>query len=109
MSPERGPEAIESLLRAFVPGATEAEQGLTLVEFSGMPALEAGKVYELWLIPQQGDPVPAAVFKPDAEGSHVVVLARNLRGVKALAVTAEAGPNGTTAPTEQPQLVGTVG
>ena len=85
------------------------QQGLTLVEFSGMPALEAGKVYELWLIPEQGDPVPAAVFKPDAEGSHVVVLARNLLGVKALAVTAEAGPNGTTAPTQQPQLIGTVG
>jgi anti-sigma-K factor RskA len=85
------------------------QQGLTLVEFSNLPELEAGKVYELWLIPSQGQPAPAGVFKPDPSGSHVVVLARNLEGLTALAVTAEAGPNGTSAPSQQPQLAGKVG
>jgi len=85
------------------------QQGLTLVEFSNLPDLEAGKVYELWLIPSQGQPAPAGVFKPDPGGSHVVVLARNLRGLTALAVTAEAGPIGTPAPSQQPQLIGKVG
>jgi anti-sigma-K factor RskA len=85
------------------------QQGLTLVEFSNLPELEAGKVYELWLIPRQGQPAPAGVFKPDPGGSHVVVLARNLQGLSALAVTAEAGPDGTSAPSEQPQLIGKVG
>jgi anti-sigma-K factor RskA len=85
------------------------QQGLTLVEFSNLPELEAGKVYELWLIPSQGQPAPAGVFKPDPGGSHVVVLARNLQGLTALAVTAEAGPNGTSAPSQQPQLAGKVG
>jgi len=85
------------------------QQGLTLVEFSNLPDLEAGKVYELWLIPSQGQPAPAGVFKPDPSGSHVVVLARNLQGLTALAVTAEAGPNGTSAPSQQPELVGKLG
>ena len=85
------------------------QQGLTLVEFSNLPDLEAGKVYELWLIPSQGQPAPAGVFKPDPSGSHVVVLARNLQGLTALAVTAEAEPNGTSAPSQQPELVGKLG
>ncbi len=85
------------------------QQGLTLVEFSNLPGLEAGKVYELWLIPRTGQPTPAGVFKPDPGGSHVVVLAQSLQGLKALAVTAEAGPNGTAAPTQQPELIGTIG
>src|SRR5438105_1368919 len=38
------------------------EQGLTLVEFSNLPDLEADKVYELWLIPRQGQPAPAGIF-----------------------------------------------
>jgi anti-sigma-K factor RskA len=85
------------------------QQGLTLVDFSNLPDLEPGKVYELWLIPKQGQPLAAGVFKPDPEGSHVVVLARSLKGLSALAVTAEAGPNGTTAPSQQPQLLGSLG
>src|SRR5207245_11512150 len=85
------------------------QQRFTLVEFSNLPELEAGKVYELWLIPSQGQPAPAGVFKPDPSGSHVVVLARNLQGLTALAVTAEAGPNGTSAPSPPPELVGKAG
>jgi len=50
------------------------------------------------VIPSQGQPAPGAVFKPDPGGNHVVVLPRNLHGLTALAVTAEVGPNGTSAP-----------
>jgi hypothetical protein len=39
----------------------------------------------------------------------VVVLARGLSGLKALAVTEEIGPTGSQAPTPQPQLAGAVG
>ena len=85
------------------------EQGLTLIEFSDLPELESGKVYELWLIPHHGQPVPAAVFVTDPSGSHIVLLARDLLGVSALAVTTEVGPGGASAPTQQPQLVGAVG
>lgn len=81
------------------------QQGLTLVQFGNLPELETGKVYELWLIPTGGQPVASGVFKPDPGGSHIVVLARDLRGLGAIAVTVEDGPNGTSAPTQQPQLV----
>jgi anti-sigma-K factor RskA len=40
---------------------------------NNMPALPAQKAYELWLIPVQGAPIPAGVFKPDAHGSATVV------------------------------------
>lgn len=85
------------------------QEGLTLIEFTGLAQPADGKIYELWLIPNQGQPVPAGVFTPDSEGGHVAVLARTLHGLKALAVTEEAGPSGTSAPTQQPQLVGGVG
>lgn len=85
------------------------QESLTLIQFTGLAQPADGKIYELWLIPKEGEPVPAGVFTPDPEGSHVAVLARTLTGLKALAVTEEAAPRGASAPTQQPQLVGGVG
>ena len=85
------------------------QQGLTLVQFTGLPRLGPGRIFELWLISKDGQPAPGAVFVADSEGGQVLVLARSLAGLNALAVTEEVGPNGTQAPTQQPQLVGSVG
>jgi len=85
------------------------QEGLTLVQFTGLPRLGPGRIFELWLISKDGHPAPGAVFVPDSEGGHVLVLARSLSGVNTLAVTEEAGPNGTQAPTQQPQLIGSLG
>lgn len=85
------------------------QQRLTLVQFSRLPQPDQGKVYELWLISKDGQPSPANVFAPDLQGSHVVVLARSLAGLKALAVTLENAPDGGPAPTQQPELVGSLG
>lgn len=84
-------------------------EGLTLVQFTGLPRPGPGRIFELWLISKDGHPDPGAIFVPDSEGGHVLVLARSLAGLKALAVTEEVGPNGTQAPTQQPQLVGSLG
>jgi anti-sigma-K factor RskA len=40
---------------------------------SNMPALPPQKAYELWLIPMNGAPIPAGMFKPDGRGSATVV------------------------------------
>jgi anti-sigma-K factor RskA len=58
---------------------------------NNMPALPARKVYELWLIPASGAPIPAGVFKPDAHGSASVVNPPLPGGVeaKAFAITVE--------------------
>jgi anti-sigma-K factor RskA len=58
---------------------------------SNMPALPAQKAYELWLIPTNGAPIPAGVFKPDAHGSATVIQPPLPAGVvaKAFAITIE--------------------
>jgi anti-sigma-K factor RskA len=80
--------------------------GVALVDFSGLPALSVGRVYEVWLIPTKGNPVAAAVFVPDSNGAKVVLVNRSLSGYTQMAVTDEAGPDGAAQPTQQPRLYG---
>ena len=61
---------------------------------------------ELWLLGGDGSAVPGAVFVPDAEGSRAVLLTRDLRSTRALAVTVEQGPDGAAAPSRAPRLSG---
>jgi len=67
---------------------------------NNMPALPPRKAYELWLIPVNGAPVPAGVFKPDAHGSASVVNPVLPAAVeaKAFAITVE-DESGATSPT----------
>jgi anti-sigma-K factor RskA len=67
---------------------------------SNMPALPPQKAYELWLIPTNGAPIPAGVFKPDTHGSATVIQPPLPAGVeaKAFAITVEP-EQGSTAPT----------
>lgn len=82
--------------------------GVALVDFTRLPAPGPGRVYQVWLIPSKGAPVSAAVFVPDPNGARVVILNRSLAGYSEIAVTNEAGPDGAEAPTQQPQLSGTL-
>jgi anti-sigma-K factor RskA len=75
---------------------------------NNMPALPAQKAYELWLIPAQGAPIPAGVFKPDAHGSATMVnppLPPNMEA-KAFAITVE-NESGATTPTMPIMMIGT--
>jgi anti-sigma-K factor RskA len=67
---------------------------------SNMPVLPPAKIYELWLIPTNGAPIPAGVFKPDARGSAAVVEPPLPAGVeaKAFAITVEP-EQGSSTPT----------
>lgn len=58
---------------------------------SNFPALPPQKAYELWLVPTQGAPIPAGVFKPDTHGSAIVINPPLPAGVaaKAFAITVE--------------------
>ncbi len=77
---------------------------------SNMPQLPPEKAYELWLIPANGAPIPAGVFRPNAQGSAAVVKPPLPTGIEAktfaITVEPEAGSN---APTSQPVMVGTRG
>jgi anti-sigma-K factor RskA len=75
---------------------------------NNMPALPADRVYELWLIPPDGKPLPAGVFQLDAHGNGKVVNPPLQPGVqpKLFAVTVEPR-GGSAAPTTKPMMIGT--
>jgi anti-sigma-K factor RskA len=75
---------------------------------NNLPPLPPRKAYELWLIPGQGAPIPAGVFKPDARGSATVVNPPLPAGTeaKAFAITVE-NEAGATAPTMPIIMMGT--
>ena len=75
---------------------------------NNMPPLPPQKAYELWLIPTQGAPIPAGVFKPDARGSATVVNPPLPVGTeaKAFAITVE-NEAGATSPTMPIVMMGT--
>jgi anti-sigma-K factor RskA len=77
---------------------------------SNMPELPPQKIYELWLIPTTGAPIPAGLFRPDAHGSAAIVKPTLPPGVEAktFAITVEPEA-GSPAPTSQPIMVGTRG
>jgi len=58
---------------------------------SNMAQLPPHKAYELWLVPPDGAPIAAGVFKPDARGSGTIVNPPLPAGVeaKAFAITVE--------------------
>jgi len=74
---------------------------------SNMAPLPPGRAYELWLIPINGAPIPAGLFKTDAHGSGSIVNPPLRAGVeaKAFAITVEP-ESGSAAPTSQILMVG---
>jgi len=79
---------------------------VAVVTFAGLTSVEAGKVYELWLITRDKRADSAGVFVPDARGTAQVLVNRALTSYSVMAVTVERGPSGTSAPTQQPQIYG---
>ncbi|MCC6830130.1 MAG: anti-sigma factor [Thermoleophilia bacterium] len=71
-----------------------------VLRVTGLPALPAGRGYEVWLIRDGRDPVSAGFMAPGADG-RLTAVAEGLDGVRALAVTPEALGN-TSAPTSSP-------
>ena len=74
---------------------------------SNMEPLPPAKAYELWLIPMSGAPIPAGMFKPDAQGSATVVNPPLPSGVEAktFAITVEP-ESGSSTPTMPIVMVG---
>jgi anti-sigma-K factor RskA len=73
-----------------------------------LPALPAGKTYQLWLVPASGAPLSAGLIAPDAQGNatvHFPTPQNTPDKVAALAVTLEP-EGGVPAPTGDKYLVG---
>ena len=75
---------------------------------NNIPPPPAQKAYELWLIPTQGGPIPAGVFKPDVHGSASVINPPLPAGreAKAFAITVE-NESGSSTPTMPIVMMGT--
>ena len=77
---------------------------------SNLPPVPTGKAYELWVIPVQGAPIAAGVFKPDEHGNAMMMDRPMPEGVqaKAFAITVE-NEAGSDKPTSPIMLMGAVG
>ena len=77
---------------------------------SNLSPVAANKAYELWLVPAEGTPIPAGVFKPDSRGRATVVNPPLPAGVeaKAFAITIEP-EQGSPTPTSPIIMVGSGG
>lgn len=91
------PATISVKLDPKAPNATEPgliyyNQSRGALIYAGtLPQIAADKSYELWVIPQAGNPIPAGVFSPKPNGESEVVMPKIPVGIspKAFAVTVE--------------------
>jgi hypothetical protein len=86
-----------------------ADKGALVFVATHMEPAPAGKTYELWLLPADGrNPMPAGMFKPDAQGRASVMMPQLPTGVpaKGFGVTVE-NEGGSDTPTLPIVLAGT--
>jgi hypothetical protein len=75
---------------------------------SNLPALPAGRTYEMWVIPAATSaPRPAGLFQPGAQGSAINILPGPIDSLYAVAVSVEPEA-GSPAPTTTPIIVAPV-
>jgi hypothetical protein len=84
-------------------GAVVIDDGDTSVQFSGLPALDATQVYQLWVI-EDGPPQSAGLLALDASGNARQDLGGRVSASAVLAITVEPA-GGSPQPTSDPILV----
>jgi anti-sigma-K factor RskA len=82
-------------------------KGGFVVTGSDLPPIAEDKTFELWLVPANGQPpVPAGLFRPDANNSFVHVSRDPVDPAKIAAVAVSVEPRaGSLAPTTKPFLI----
>ena len=80
-------------------------QGVLLIA-SNLPPAPSGKLYEMWMIPRTGKPIPAGLFQSETGGTAMYIRrgAVDLPSTGAVAVTLE-NAQGADQPTSQPLIV----
>jgi len=86
------------------------QQGRVFLIANDLAPLGKGKMYELWLLPKSGAPVPAGMFQSDPDWNAHMMHSGLPRGMEAkgFAITIEP-EEGSLAPTSTPILVGLQG
>ena len=95
LAPQAGNEGINAVA-LYHPDRTEA-----VLLADGLPTLPVGKVYEFWLMPAEGNPVPAGVFTADngGDGKHETKTPQKVSTYAGFAVSIEDAP-GVDVPTQ---------
>src|SRR5581483_3888294 len=84
-------------------------KGTIVFMASNLAPRPANKVYQLWVVPKTGAPIPAGTFKPDASGGAMMMHDAGADlSPKMFAVTIEADPGAST-PTMPMVLAGEAG
>ena len=99
--------AITATARAYV----SPNRGLVFTA-AGLPVLQEGRVYQLWVIPPGTTaPISAGLVPVNSAGDArmTVELPQGITSVGTVAVTSEPGPAGSPGPTSTPLLAGTAG
>jgi anti-sigma-K factor RskA len=83
-------------------------QGVLLMA-SNLPPARSGKIYEMWIIPKGGKPVPAGLFQSAMEGTALYVRRGpvDVNATGAVAVTLE-NDGGAPQPTSEPIIVAAI-
>jgi len=82
--------------------------GVLLVA-SNLPALAAGKTYQMWVIPKGGAPRPAGLFQSTVQGTAVHILAGPVDPATLGAVAVSVEPDtGSSGPTTTPIIMAPV-
>lgn len=76
---------------------------------TGLSAPPPNRVYQIWLIKDLHAPRSARVFTVSGTNTQIVKLPVSTHGFSQSAVTVEPGPNGSSAPTTGPVLMGSLG
>ncbi|MBL8241636.1 MAG: anti-sigma factor [Bryobacterales bacterium] len=91
----------QPVAKVFVNGS----QGVLLVAANLKP-LEAGRTYEMWVVPKVGGPRPMGLFKPQADGSAIHLQPGPVALEEAAAIALSVEPEGgSPAPTTTPFLI----
>jgi anti-sigma-K factor RskA len=85
--------------RVFVNGG----KGVVFIG-ANLPKIDAGKTFELWVIPATGKPIPAGTFDAQDNANAVYVYSGSAAGAAAIAVTVEPS-GGSPQPTTTPFIV----
>jgi anti-sigma-K factor RskA len=110
-------DAPETIVRVSSDGVIQPPQGKVflnplrgvLLLASNLPPAPQGKIYEMWVIPAGGKPVPAGLFQTQSNGTSVYLRkgAVDVAATAAVAVTLEAS-GGAPQPTSNPIIVAPV-
>jgi hypothetical protein len=82
-----------------------ANRGVLLIA-SNLPSAPAGKIYQMWVVPKKGNPLPAGLFQSDAQGNALHLMAGPVNRAQAAAIAVTVEPeSGSPAPTTKPFIV----